>query len=132
MNKFVTHYFAHTETLDRAERWLLQRGFRPSQIAAHREGVPWISVIATPEQKVDAEMIFRAAEVNDPDGWPSFWDTARMPHPHVESTPEDVTTSLVATARATPVGWHPSDVDTAREDDYGLTRVWDVSTRFGY
>lgn len=130
MTRYVTHHFAHCETLDRAERWLLQRGFDSSQIDAHRDGVPWITVLAAPERSAEVEMIFRAAELNDPDGWPSFWEMSRMPHPHVEPMPEDATASAVVTARPSPVGWHPPETTDATEDASGLTEVWDVTTRF--
>jgi hypothetical protein len=130
MNHYVTHHFAHVETLDRAERWLLQRGFRPTQIEVHREGVPWISVLCSPDREAEAAMIFEAAEASDPDGWPSFWDLSRMPHPHSEPA-EAATATSVVTARPSPIGWHPPDVNVASEADYGATQVWDVSTRFG-
>src|SRR4051812_29175819 len=131
MRQYVTHHFAHSETLDRAERWLLLRGFRPSQIETHREGTPWISVLASAGESVEAQMIFRAAESHDPDGWPSFWEVARMPHPHLPApTPEDATATAVVTAKPTPVGWHPTEVADAVGNHSGLGDVWDVSTRF--
>jgi len=130
--KYVTHQFAHQETLDRAERWLRQVGVDPGRIEIHRDGVPWISVMATPEQSAGVEMIFKAAELNDPDGWPSFWELARVPHPHVEPVPADeATDTTVVTARPSPVGWHPPDVADAAEGSNAHTEVWDVPTRFG-
>ncbi|MCA1685115.1 MAG: hypothetical protein LC745_03855 [Planctomycetia bacterium] len=129
--KYVSHQFAHPETLDRAERWLRQFGIDPHHIEVHRDGVPWISVIATPEQSAEVEMIFKAAEVNDPDGWPSFWELSRMPHPHVAPPAADpVTDSTFVTARPSPVGWHPPDVADTGRSASGVTEVWDVSTRF--
>ena len=130
--KYVTHHFAHAETLDRAERWLRQVGIDPGRIEVNRDGVPWISVIATHDQAAEVEMIFQAAEVNDPDGWPSFWELARMPHPHVEPSSEDaITGSSVVTARPSPVGWHPPpDVADTDEGPSGATEVVDVSERF--
>lgn len=129
-NRYITHHFAHVETLDRAERWLRQRGFRPEQIEHHRDGVPWLSVLCSADQCDEAEMIFRVAEAGDPDGWPSFWDLARMPHP-VVGPPPDATATEVVTVHHIPVGWHPPDVFVASEQSYGLGDVWDVSTRFG-
>jgi hypothetical protein len=130
MSKYVTHQFAHLETLDRAQRWLLQRGFAPGQIETHRDGVPWISVVASPEQSAEAELIFKAAEVTDPDGWPSFWELARMPHPHIEPVAADATATSIVSAGRSPVGWHPLETAGA-PDDAVSTEVWDVSTRFG-
>ncbi len=130
--KYVTHQFAHMETLDRAARWLRQVGFESGQIEVHRDGMPWISVMATPDQVAEAEAIFKAAEVTDPDGWPSFWDLAKFPHPHLEPDLEkNATESTVVTAHPSPIGWHPPDVADTGKGLPGVTEVVDVSTRFG-
>jgi len=115
------------ETLDRAERWLRHVGFTPGQMEVHREGTPWISVLAAPGRSAEAEMIFRVAELLDPDGWPSFWDLAKIPHPRIEPV-ADVTETTVATARPAPLGWHPPT--ESDPDAYGVTEVWDVQERF--
>ena len=128
MNHFVTHHFAHAETLDRAERWLRQQGFRAEQIEAHREGVPWISVVCSPDREAEVALLFKAAEAGDPEGWPSFWELSRMPHPHVEPT-ADATATAVVTAHPAPVSWHPPDVHVASDDARGPAEVVDVSTR---
>lgn len=127
--KYVTHQFAHHETLDRAERWLRQVGIDPGRIEIHREGVPRITVTPAPEQAAQVEMIFKAAELNDPDGWPSIWELARMPHPHVELNSADtVTATSIVTAGPTPVGWHPPDVaDTGRRSTQH-TEIREVSS----
>ncbi len=130
MKGYVTHHFAHVETLDRAARWLLQIGFQPGQIEIHREGRPWIAVHASSDRTGAAEQIFDVAELADPEGWPSFWELSRLPHPHFEPTPEHATESTVLTARPSAIGWHPPDRATAQQDDYGLTEVMDVPTRF--
>ncbi len=130
--KYVTHQFAHAETLDRAERWLRQIGIEPDRIEVHREGIPWISVLATSEQMAEVEMIFKAAELNDPDGWPSFWDLAKFPHPHVDPTADDpVTASTVVNAGPSPVGWHSPEVADTSVEPNALIETWDVNTRFG-
>ena len=90
-------------------------------------------MIASPAQSAEAEMIFKAAERSDPDGWPSFWELARMPHPHVDPTADDpLTGTTVVTAwpsahRLAPARRHRD----RRRDAAGITRVWDVTTRFG-
>ena len=129
MNHYVTHHFAHVETLERAEKWLHQRGFRTDQIEVHRAGVPWLSVFCSPERSAEAAMIFKAAETGDPDGWPSLWEISQMPHRHVDPA-ADVTASEVLTARPTSIGWHPADVTVAAEDPRSLGEIWDVNTRF--
>jgi hypothetical protein len=108
MLRYVTHQFASPETLTRAERWLLQLGFEPGLIEANREGVPWISILATPERAAEAQVVINVAELTDPSGWPSFWELARMPHPaHVQFVGPEPAPPV---ARRTPLSWHPDDV----------------------
>jgi hypothetical protein len=130
MKSYLTHEFAHADTLERARRWLLQIGFQPGQIEVHRSGIPWISVLASEAEQYEVQMIFEAAELTDPEGWPSFWELAKVPYPHFETTPESATASTIVTARPSPVGWHPPDRSDANEVDYGLTKVVDVSMWF--
>ena len=127
MNHYVSHPFAHGDTLDRAQRWLLQRGFRPEQIEAHREGVPRITVVCDSERTVEARMILKAAETGDPDGWPGLWDEARMPHPHRDPMISDAMATAVFTVKPAPIAWHPLD---ARDQGSELSDVWEVNTRF--
>jgi hypothetical protein len=75
---YLTHQFANQKTLDRARRWLVQAGFDPSQIEAINEGVPRIAVRVGPGQAAVAGLIIDAAEMTDPEGFPSFWDLARQ------------------------------------------------------
>ena len=106
MRHYVTHYFAHPDTLARAERWLLQRGFEPGQIESHREGVPWLSVLVTPRRSGEAESVFNVAELTDPSGWPSFWELARVPHPHAPAARTPHALQPRGAGRS-PIGWHP-------------------------
>ncbi len=126
MNRYVSHQFAHVETLGRAERWLKQRGFRAEQIEAHHEGVPRLTVVCEADRALEAAMILQAAEAGDPDGWPSLWDQARMPHPHLPPQQFDDPTSVFLVS-ASPVAWHPLD---ARHESNELTERWDTTTRF--
>ncbi len=130
MQSYITHHFAHLNTLDRAYRWLLQIGFDPAKIESHREGTPWISMRLSQDQRGEAAMIFDAAESNDPDGWPSFWELAKNPHPHFEPTPEIATASIVLEAGPSPVGWHPLDRAVANEANFEPNKVIDVTTWF--
>jgi hypothetical protein len=111
--RYITHEFAHAETLDRAQRWLIQSGFDPGRIEVHHQGIPRIAVAVEPGEAAVAEMVINAAESGDPDGPPSIWDLARQYHIHPQieppaesSAPESHTSSFV-------VSWHP--VDTERE-----------------
>jgi hypothetical protein len=80
--RYLTHQFAHLETLERAKRWLVQAGFDPTQIHAMTDGIPRIGVLLAPGQGAEAELIIDAAELTDPQGLPSFWDLARQEHVH--------------------------------------------------
>jgi hypothetical protein len=53
-----------------------------------------------------------------------------MPHPHIEPAPADATVTLVATPKEFPIGWHPPDAVKTAEVSYGVSDVWDVTTRF--
>lgn len=96
--RYLTHQFAHVETLERARRWLLQAGFDPSQIEAVAEGIPRISVRLKPGQASAVEQIIDAAELSDPEGLPSFWELARQEHVHghIGVEPESVEESSTA------------------------------------
>ncbi len=130
MQTYITHHFAHLDTLDRAYRWLLQIGFDPGRIESHRDGTPWITVRLSRGERAEAEMIFEAAELNDPEGWPSFWELAKVPHPHFEPTPESATASTVINVRPSPVGWHSPDREIVNDVDYRTVDMFDVTTRF--
>ena len=54
MNRYVSHHFAHVETLGRAEGWLKQRGFRPEQIESHHEGAPRLTVVCEADRALEA------------------------------------------------------------------------------
>jgi hypothetical protein len=124
---YVTHHFAHLETLSIARRWLVQLGIEPSHIETHTHGIPRIAVAVRPEEAYEVEMVINAAELTDPDSWPSFWDVAQQPHvypPRVEQTTEHPAPH----AHATPIGWHPEDRNNPEPPD--RTSILDVSSRF--
>ena len=75
--RYLTHQFAHLETLERARRWLVHAGFDPAQIHVTIDGIPRIAVLVAPGQAAEAGLIIDAAELADPEGLPSFWDLAR-------------------------------------------------------
>jgi hypothetical protein len=122
--RYVTHQFAHLETLSLARRWLVQLGFTPAQIEIHTDGIPRIAVAVGPEQAAEVELVINAAELTDPDAWPSFWELARQDHvyPRVAGAADPV--GLQET-RTTAIGWHPEERATT-----SLTEVWDTSSMF--
>ncbi len=119
--RYITHEFAHPETLDRAHRWLIQAGFDEGRIEVHHQGTPRIAVAVEAGEAAVVEMVINAAESGDPDGPPSLWDVVRQHHIHPQGdkpaesgAPESHTTSFV-------VSWHP--VDTERDVTQASTDV---------
>ncbi len=110
--RYVTHQFAHVETLERAKRWLIEAGLDPSRIEANTQGIPRLAVQAAPGEAAEIEWIIDAAESTDPEGNPSFWDIARQRHVYPQSAaPAD--TAKEARSESFLVGWRP--LDPARE-----------------
>ena len=109
--RYITHEFAHTETLDRAQRWLIQAGFDPKRIEVHHQGIPRIAVAVEPGEAAGVEMVISAAESGDPDGLPSFWDLARQQHIYPESQEPAVEPAAESSSASFVVGWRPVDSD---------------------
>jgi hypothetical protein len=107
--RYLTHQFAHLETLERARRWLAQAGFDPTHIHAMADGIPRIAVVVTPGQAAEAELIIDAAELTDPDGLPSFWDLARQKHVHADQHPGLQPIPQELESQTFVVGYHPPD-----------------------
>ncbi len=125
--RYVTHHFAHPETLELARRWLVQLGFDPCHIETHTDGIPRIALSVEPQRAAEAEMVINAAERTDPDAWPSFWDLAKQDHIYPAVTISSASHELHPPHK-TIVGWHPLDERAAEATP--LTEVWDVSTQF--
>ncbi len=114
----LTHQFAHSETLDRAHRWLVDAGVAPDRIHVHHHGVPSLTVAIERGEVDGIEMVIHAAENTDPEGLPSFWDLARR-EPAAAATDPDGDASSTA-PRPLPtflLVWHPVDAN------------WDEETR---
>ena len=109
--RYVTHQFAHFETLDRARRWLIQVGFDPSRLEVHTGGDLRLAVAVEEGEGAEVEMLIDAAEASDPDGFPSFLELARQRH--INSPPEKPDDSGAPVAHSTSfvVGWRPIDND---------------------
>jgi hypothetical protein len=110
--RYLTHEFAHSETLDRARRWLIHAGISPERMEVHRHGLPRLAVEAEPAEVQSIEMIIRIAEMNDPDGLPGFWDLARLHRADGEEG-EEAAAPVVATPSSFALAWH--SVDGAHE-----------------
>jgi len=110
----LTHQFAHSETLERARRWLLHAGISADRMQVHHHGVPRLAVTAEPAEVQSIEMIIRIAEMNDPDGLPGFWDLARLHPVDSEGNVEVAAPAVPARPSSFPLAWH--SVDGAWED----------------
>lgn len=105
---YMTHTFAHRETLSRAHSWLTQLGFHPRQIGAHGYGVPRIVIVDEPQRLAAAKMLINAAENADPDGFASVWDQAPRAREDSTQNHEDANAER-RKPRASAIGWHPLD-----------------------
>ena len=107
--RYLTHEFAHNETLDRARRWLIHAGVSPDRMEVHRHGLPRLAVEAEPSEVQSIEMIIRIAEMNDPDGLPGFWDLARLEPTGPEAGEESSTPRPPVSPASFTLAWHPVD-----------------------
>jgi hypothetical protein len=108
--RYLTHEFAHVETLERARRWLVHAGFAQSQIEAVCEGIPRIAIRVDAGQAAEAELIIHAAERSDPEGLPGFWDLARLEHLHPHhAAPAGQDLPEPARPLTFVIGFHPDD-----------------------
>lgn len=103
---YWTHHFAHHETLRRARSWLERLGFAPDRIEVHSDGVPRLAMIVNPFEVAEIELLIHAVERTDPQGWPSFWDVARLDRHYPDSDPEPIAQPV---ERRGAIGWHPPD-----------------------
>lgn len=105
---YFSHHFAHRDTLSRAHSWLTQLGFHPQRIDDHATWIPRI-VLEVEPQRLDAlNMLINAVERTDPDGFPSFWDEARLPHDIPIESHEQIAFERLG-PRSSAIGWHPLD-----------------------
>lgn len=104
---YYTHHFAHHATLRRACEWLGRLGLHVESDRDHPEAAPRLSLVVDRGQLAEVELLINALEGADPEGWPSFWDEARLPHsaPMPSSRPA----AALTPGRPDPIGWHPVD-----------------------
>ena len=109
--RYITHEFAHPETLDRARRWLIQAGFDSSRVHAHTQGIPRLAVAVEPGEMAEVAMLIDAAESSDPDGFPSFLELARQRHIYPQPEKSDDSVAVAARSASFVIGWRPIDWD---------------------
>lgn len=119
--RYITHEFAHPETLDRVRRWLVQVGFDASRIEAHSHGTPRLAVAVEPGEAAEVAMMIDTAEASDPDGFPSFLQVTWQRHvvPHAEEL--DTAVPEASRSASFPVSWRPLDRD--RGTTHGSSEV---------
>lgn len=105
---YITHHFSHEETLNRALYWLNRFGFGPGRIEVCIEGTPRILLRATPSEAPEAELLFAALDLADPDGSPGFWHAGLPLRPPGRPTFES---EAMAAHAPTALGWHPADAE---------------------
>ncbi len=129
--RYLTHQFAHLETLERARRWLVQAGIDPSHIEARTQGILTLAVAVEPGESAEVQQIIDAAESSDPDGNPGIWDLASQRHVHPQIDTATAAGTSEARAESFVVAWHPqdanrevtqTDTDVARQIDFQADR----------
>jgi hypothetical protein len=104
---YLTHTFAHRETLSRAHSWLTQLGFHPRE-GTRTSGVPRLVIVDEPHRLAAAKMLINAAENADPDGFRSFWDETQPSQQISDECCVDVPARRHG-PHSSVLGWHPLD-----------------------
>ena len=102
----TTHRFQNFETLARAKEWLGQMGFPSDHIEVSSTGLPTMTIQTEFSRLPEVEMILNAAELTDPEGWPSYNELGNLRVKIVDVTPEPAPLTRSST---TPIGWHPDE-----------------------
>lgn len=114
MMRYVTHHFAHVETLERARRWLIGAGIDPSRIEARTHRMLTLAVAVETGESARAQCIFDAAESSDPDGHPAFWKLIGQRLDHAHAGIDASNGGTPGRSRSFAVGWHPQDTESRR------------------
>jgi hypothetical protein len=119
--RYVTHQFAHVDTLERARRWLVLAGIVPSRIQAHTHGIPRLAVSIESGESAEVERVIDVAEFSDPDGQPGFWELASHRHVYPQADAAASITDNATHSHSFVVGWHPQDAGPqATQTDTGV------------
>jgi hypothetical protein len=107
--RYVTHQFAHVETLERARRWLVLTGIEPSRVEAHTHGILRLVVMVEEGRSTEVRHVIDVAEASDPDGHPGFWELASRGHVFPRAVAAGSSGDSSTRAQSFAVGWHPQD-----------------------
>lgn len=109
--RYITHEFAHAETLERARRWLIQVGIDPIRIEARTHRIINLAVAVEGGESAEVQCVFDVVESSDPDGNPGFWDLASRRHVVRRVDTATSTVGAMPHSHSFVVGWHPQDTD---------------------
>jgi hypothetical protein len=109
--RYLTHQFAHVETLERAKRWLIQAGIDPSRIEARTQGILNLAIAVEAGESAEVQRIIDAAESSDPDGNPSIWDVASQRHVYRQADPAPGPAINATHSESFVVGWRHQDAE---------------------
>jgi hypothetical protein len=109
--RYVTHQFAHVETLERARRWMVQAGIDRSRIEARTQGILSLAVAVEGGESAEVQRIIDVAETSDPDGYPGIWELASRRHVDPRANTDTSAVGNLAHSHSFEVGWHPQDAD---------------------
>jgi hypothetical protein len=108
--RYVTHQFAHVETLERARRWLVLAGIGPGRLEAHTHGILRLVVVVEGES-AEVQHVIDVAEASDPDGHPGFWKMAGQSPSFPRTGADGSAAHSSMHAQSFVFGWHPQDAD---------------------
>ena len=106
---YLTHTFAHRETLSRAHGWLTRLGFHPLEVHAPESSIPRLMIPVGPDRLAAAHMLINVAESADPDGFPSFWDKTEALPGTTSGHTGDIYSGRLSSPQSSGIGWHPLD-----------------------
>ena len=106
---YLTHTFAHRETLSRALFLADALGFHPRQINAPSVHIPRLMIPVEPDRLAAAQMVINAVESADADGFPSFWDKAETHFGPPIEFHQDMASAQDTKPHSSVIGWHPLD-----------------------
>ena len=106
---YLTHTFAHRETLTRAYSWLTHLGFHPREVDAADVHSARLMIPVDPHRLAAAQMVINAVESADADGFPSFWDKVDTQFGTSREFRNDRVFAHEIRPHSSVIGWHPLD-----------------------
>jgi hypothetical protein len=102
----TTHRFHSVQTMVRAQEWLEQIGIPADHIEVSSTGLPSMTVQTDFSRLPEVELVINAAEMTDPDGWPSLDMPGHFDIIAIDVAPPPSNEEQLHT---TPIGWRPID-----------------------